>query len=129
MNCDGALIERVLQNLLENAGKYAGSAARIAIGARVGADGLEVEISDSGPGIPADQLPHIFNKFTRGDKESAIPGVGLGLAICRAIIDIHGGRIWVESPPQGGAHFHFTLPLETVPEIDPETDEEMTDNP
>ncbi|ELV7529017.1 two-component system sensor histidine kinase KdpD [Edwardsiella ictaluri] len=129
VNCDGALIERVLQNLLENAGKYAGNTASIAILARVGADGLEVEVSDSGPGIAAEQRPHIFNKFTRGDKESAIPGVGLGLAICRAIIDIHGGRIWVESPPQGGAHFHFTLPLETVPEIDPETDKEMTDNP
>lgn len=60
----------------------------------------------------------IFDKFSRGNKESAIPGVGLGLAICRAIIDVHGGRIWVEKSKDGGASFHFTLPLEAAPDID-----------
>lgn len=125
--CDGALLERVLQNLLENAGKYAGGTAAITISARVTAEGLEVEVSDNGNGIANAQRQQIFNKFTRGDKESAIPGVGLGLAICRAIIEVHGGKIWLECPPDGGAHFHFTLPLQAAPEIEPETDVEMTD--
>lgn len=89
--------------------------------------GLEVEVSDDGNGIANAQRQQIFNKFTRGDKESAIPGVGLGLAICRAIIEVHGGKIWLECPPDGGAHFHFTLPLQAAPEIEPETDVEMTD--
>ena len=62
----------------------------------------------------------IFDKFSRGNKESAIPGVGLGLAICHAIIDVHGGRIWVEKSQEGGASFHFTLPLEKAPEIEGE---------
>lgn len=125
VNCDGNLIERVLQNLLENAGKYAGQNAQISIRARADADAwLEVIISDNGPGIRAEKLSTIFNKFTRGENESAIPGVGLGLAICRAIIDVHGGKIWAENTPGGGAGFHFTLPLEPLPHIDEETNED-----
>lgn len=112
VNCDGNLIERVIQNLLENAGKYAGSESPLTIRAQASEHWLEVEIEDRGAGIPSEQLQLIFNKFTRGDKESAIPGVGLGLAICRAIIEVHGGKIWAENIAQGGACFHFTLPLE-----------------
>ncbi|STQ71915.1 two-component system sensor histidine kinase KdpD [Hafnia alvei] len=120
VNCDGSLIERVIQNLLENAGKYAGLESPLAIRARASEDWLEVEIEDRGNGIPAEQLQLIFNKFTRGDKESAIPGVGLGLAICRAIIEVHDGKIWAENIAQGGACFHFILPLEAPPDIEDE---------
>ncbi|KFK95148.1 MULTISPECIES: two-component system sensor histidine kinase KdpD [unclassified Serratia (in: enterobacteria)] len=120
INCDGSLLERVFTNLLENANKYAGAEAMIGIRARTLPDWLEVEVWDSGPGIPADQKQLIFDKFSRGNKESAIPGVGLGLAICRAIIEVHGGRIWAENGANGGASFRFMLPLEAPPEVDNE---------
>ena len=112
VNCDGSLLERVFTNLLENANKYAGTEATIGIRARTLPEWLEVEVWDNGPGIPADQLQLIFDKFSRGNKESAIPGVGLGLAICRAIIEVHDGRIWAENGANGGASFRFVLPLE-----------------
>lgn len=118
INCDASLLERVFINLLENAHKYAGHAALLGIRAEVKGEWLNVDVWDNGPGVTIGQENLIFDKFSRGNKESAIPGVGLGLAICRAIIDVHGGRIWVEKRQEGGASFRFVLPLEKVPEID-----------
>ena len=69
----------------------------------------------------------IFEKFTRGKKESDTPGVGLGLAICRAIVEAHKGRIWAENVPAGGARFVFTLPLGTPPTLAYLPDEERPD--
>ncbi|MGQ8773177.1 two-component system sensor histidine kinase KdpD [Serratia sp. NA_112.1] len=120
VNCDGSLLERVFTNLLENANKYASYDATIGIRAHTLPEWLEVEVWDDGPGIPEGKLQLIFDKFSRGNKESAIPGVGLGLAICRAIIEVHGGRIWAENGANGGARFRFVLPLEKPPEIDSE---------
>jgi len=114
---DATLIERVLYNLLENAGKYTPSGTVIRIAAEVSGDQLLVTVSDSGPGVPQSQREAIFDKFTRGSRESATPGVGLGLAISRAIIEAHRGRIWVEDNAAGGARFCFTLPLGTPPEM------------
>ncbi len=118
INCDASLLERVFINLLENAHKYAGHAALLGIRAEVQGEWLNVDVWDNGPGVTIGQEDLIFDKFSRGNKESAIPGVGLGLAICRAIIDVHGGRIWVEKRQEGGASFRFVLPLEKAPEID-----------
>ena len=118
IHVDGPLFERVLINLLENAAKYAGAKALIGIAAGVDTQTLRLEIWDTGPGIPAGQERAIFDKFARGNKESAIPGVGLGLAICQAIVDVHGGTISAENRPEGGARFCVTLPLETPPELD-----------
>ena len=73
---------------------------------------------DNGPGIPAGQEEAIFAKFARGSKESAIPGVGLGLAICEAIVEVHGGTISAANRPEGGASFYVTLPLEPPPQLD-----------
>jgi two-component system sensor histidine kinase KdpD len=73
-------------------------------------------VSDNGPGVPHGQHETIFEKFTRGSRESATPGVGLGLAISRAIVEAHRGEIWVEDNPTGGARFCFTLPLGTPPD-------------
>lgn len=115
VNCDASLIERVFINLLENAHKYAGARAQITIRAQASEDRLEISVTDNGPGIVAGGERHIFEKFSRGNKESAIPGVGLGLAICHAIIEVHDGRIWAENNPAGGAKFCFTLPLEKLP--------------
>lgn len=112
---DAMLIERVLYNLLENAGKYAPDDTLIRLAATVSGDDLLVTISDNGPGLAKGQEESIFEKFTRGARESATPGVGLGLAISRAILEAHHGRIWAENNPDGGARFCFTLPLGTPP--------------
>jgi two-component system, OmpR family, sensor histidine kinase KdpD len=114
---DATLIERVLYNLLENAGKYTPSGTVIRIAAEVSNDQLLVTVSDNGPGVPQAQREPIFDKFTRGSRESATPGVGLGLAISRAIVEAHRGRIWVEDNAGAGARFCFTLPLGTPPEM------------
>jgi two-component system sensor histidine kinase KdpD len=79
---------------------------------------MEIAVADDGPGLPSGLGERIFDKFTRGREESAVPGVGLGLAICRAIVEAHGGTIRAESPDAGGARFVFTLPLGTPPEIE-----------
>jgi two-component system sensor histidine kinase KdpD len=113
---DATLIERVLYNLLDNAGKYTPSGTVIQIAAEASRGQLLVIVSDNGPGVPEGQREAIFEKFTRGSRESATPGVGLGLAISRAIVEAHRGKIWVEDNPGGGARFCFTLPLGTPPQ-------------
>jgi two-component system, OmpR family, sensor histidine kinase KdpD len=120
---DGVLIERVLCNLVENAAKYTPPGSRIEIGATVADGELRVQVSDNGPGLPRDKLETVFDKFTRGAKESAQPGVGLGLSICRAIVQAHDGRIWAENRPEGGARFSFALPLLEPPARPPELEE------
>ncbi|MEW7314096.1 two-component system sensor histidine kinase KdpD [Buttiauxella gaviniae] len=117
IHVDGPLFERVLINLLENAVKYAGFQANIGIHAQPVADKLDLEVWDSGPGIPAGKERLIFDKFSRGNKESAIPGVGLGLAICQAIVEVHDGKIFAANRPEGGASFHVILPLPPAPEM------------
>ncbi|HEV2041462.1 MAG TPA: two-component system sensor histidine kinase KdpD [Casimicrobiaceae bacterium] len=114
---DATLIERVLYNLLENAGKYTPAGTVIRIAAEASGDQLLVTVSDNGPGVRQAQRETIFEKFTRGSRESATPGVGLGLAISRAIVEAHRGRIWVEDNAGTGARFGFTLPLGTPPEM------------
>jgi two-component system, OmpR family, sensor histidine kinase KdpD len=112
---DALLIERVLVNLLENASKYTPPGSRIILGAEIAGDQLAVSVSDNGPGLGAGREEAIFQKFTRGERESATPGVGLGLAICRAIVESHQGRIVASHQPGGGARFTFTLPLGNPP--------------
>jgi len=117
---DATLIERVLYNLLENAGKYTPDGTRVRLSAAVSGADLLVAVTDNGPGLPKGQEQSIFDKFTRGTRESATPGVGLGLAISRAIVEAHHGRIWAENASGGGARFCFTLPLGTPPSTPPE---------
>jgi two-component system sensor histidine kinase KdpD len=114
---DAALIERVLYNLIENACKYTPPDTLITLEGEVRGSDLLVSVSDTGPGIPKGQEEAIFEKFTRGSRESSTPGVGLGLAISRAIVEAHHGRIAVENRPTGGARFTFTLPLGTPPTV------------
>jgi len=114
---DAVSIERVLCNLLENAVKYTPAGSTVRIGAVMSGKRLLVTVMDNGPGLPAGQEEQIFEKFTRGARESATSGVGLGLAICRAIIEAHNGQIWAENNPAGGATFSFTLPLGNPPEM------------
>jgi len=118
VECDAVLIERVLANLLENAGKYTPAQTPVEILVRAMDDELLVSVRDHGPGVVKGQEDLIFEKFTRGHSESATPGVGLGLAICRAIVEAHRGRIWVEPTTPRGATFTFSLPLGTPPVVD-----------
>src|SRR6202166_79843 len=113
---DALLIERVLVNLLENASKYTPPGSNVTVVAEVIGDRLSVSVSDNGPGLPAGREEAVFQKFTRGVRESATPGVGLGLAICRAIVESHQGRIVGANRPGGGARVTFTLPLGIPPQ-------------
>lgn len=115
LNIDAVLLERVLCNLLDNIVKHAGPAASVVIAAQVVGDMVEVRIDDDGPGIASGMQEVIFDKFARGEATSTRPGVGLGLAICKAIIQAHGGRIHAENRPEGGARFAFTLALGSPP--------------
>ncbi|KQV45120.1 DUF4118 domain-containing protein [Massilia sp. Root335] len=127
---DAVLIERVLSNLLENAGKYTPAGSTITVSARQRGTWLDVVVADNGPGLPPGQEEAVFEKFARGERESAKPGVGLGLAICRAIVSAHGGTIRAANRPQGGAEFTFTLPLGTppaMPMLDAELEAEEQD--
>jgi two-component system sensor histidine kinase KdpD len=119
---DALLLERVLVNLLENASKYTPAGSTVTVSAEVVADRLDVSVSDTGPGLPKGQEEAVFQKFTRGDRESATPGVGLGLAICRAIVAAHQGTIVGVNRPGGGARFTFTLPLGNPPEATTEAE-------
>jgi two-component system sensor histidine kinase KdpD len=104
---DASLIEQVLTNLLENAARHTPPRTLIRLRAQVSGSELTVSVEDFGPGLPEGDLERIFQKFHRG--------AGLGLAICRAIVELHKGRIWAERLPGVGTAFRFTLPLETPP--------------
>ena len=121
---DAVLMERVFCNLLENAAKYTPPGSRIRVEADVEGDQAVISVSDNGPGLAPGSEEAIFEKFTRGDPESATPGVGLGLAICRAVVKFHKGRIWAENVPGGGARFVFTLPLGTPPTLEDHPEDE-----
>lgn len=119
---DDLLIEQVLVNLVENAAKYSPAGSPIELSARAEDDRLTMEIADRGPGLPPAELDRVFEKFYRSANSSGRAGAGLGLAICRGVIELHGGRIVAENRPGGGAVFRFWLPLASgQPEIpDPE---------
>jgi len=112
---DDVLIERVLVNLLQNAGKYTPAGSQVTLSARVEDDVVAVTVSDNGPGLSGDIEHKLFDKFTRGTFESPTPGVGLGLAICRSIVEAHGGQISARNLEPHGACFTFTLPCGTPP--------------
>ncbi|MGF6723867.1 two-component system sensor histidine kinase KdpD [Paraburkholderia sp. GAS41] len=124
LQLDAVLMERLFSNLFENAAKYTPADTPLVIGAeQIEEDGkplVRVTVDDTGPGLPVGMEARVFEKFTRGEKESAKPGIGLGLAICRAIVDAHGGTIGAVNriDHEGhieGARFWFTLPVETPP--------------
>jgi two-component system, OmpR family, sensor histidine kinase KdpD len=112
---DALLIERVLVNLLENAAKYTPPGTPVTVRASVDGGALSLVVEDRGPGLPAGREQALFEKFERGRKEGATSGVGLGLAICRAVVQAHGGQIRGDNAPGGGARFVITLPLGTPP--------------
>jgi two-component system sensor histidine kinase KdpD len=110
----------VLVNLLENAPTYTPAGSAIQIAARARSDSVAILVDDHGPGLPKGREARVFEKFERGQRESATPGVGLGLAICRAIVEAHGGTIEGHNREEAGAvqgaRFVITLPRGTPPE-------------
>jgi two-component system sensor histidine kinase KdpD len=107
---DGALMLQVFTNLLENGAKHTPPQTRIIIRASAAETYVRVVVDDTGPGLPGDP-ERLFDKFQRGRDEGNTAGAGLGLAICRAIVNLHGGRIEAAHRPGGGARFTFTLPV------------------
>jgi signal transduction histidine kinase len=109
---DAARIQQVLSNLVGNAVKFTPRGGRIAVTARQVDGEIRFGVIDTGPGIPPEQVPHIFGRFWQA-KPSDRRGIGLGLAIAKGIVEAHCGRIWVESQVGSGSTFSFTLPAIT----------------
>ncbi len=110
---DLSQIERVFINLISNAIKFTPSGGKITVSAAVESDKITFAVKDTGIGISKDDIHQLFNEFYRIENEinQNVKGTGLGLALCKKIIEAHGGRIWVESEPVQGSTFSFTLPL------------------
>jgi two-component system sensor histidine kinase KdpD len=112
---DAVLVEQVLINLIENAIKYTPLGSPIELSAVAISGGVEISVSDRGPGIPLAQRGQIFEKFQRLKPDASDGGTGLGLAICRGIVEAHGGHIGVDDRAGGGAVFRFVIPIDGVP--------------
>jgi len=114
VHADRTRIERVLDNLVDNAIKYSPDGGEVLISARVENGGILVAVRDRGIGIREEDIGKLFEPFQRLDNRpagSSIAGIGLGLVVCRRLVEAHGGRIWVESQEGKGSTFFFTLPL------------------
>jgi two-component system, OmpR family, sensor histidine kinase KdpD len=112
---DALLMERVFANLLENAAKYTPAGSRIRIEARAQPQELTIQVCDNGPGLPSGREQAVFEPFERGSREDARPGVGLGLALARAIVEAHQGTLSAEPGRAGGACFRINLPRRDPP--------------
>ncbi len=117
---DAHLLQRVFCNLLENAAKYSPTQSTIDIHISLTPAEVCVEIFNAGEGFPTDKIQELFKLFERGVQESTIPGFGLGLSICRVIIEAHQGRIWAFNPAKGGSCVGFALPRGTPPLVETE---------
>jgi PAS domain S-box-containing protein len=113
VHADQLRLERILYNLLENAVKYSPDGGKIRISARLENDHMVIGVSDEGIGISLHDQAKLFSPFERlaAQRLEGVKGIGLGLLVCRRLVEAHGGRIWVESEPGRGSTFYFTLPL------------------
>jgi signal transduction histidine kinase len=109
---DPERLTQVLRNLLANARRHAGPQGRVALSAATSGGGLEIRVDDDGPGIDPAERERVFDRFHRSEaaRERRSGGSGLGLAIARSIVELHGGRIWIEDSPLGGARVIFSVP-------------------
>jgi signal transduction histidine kinase len=108
--CDRDAIVRVLTNLLDNARKYSPPGSKVHVKVGVEGEVVRFSIADEGPGVPKAERAQVFERFRQLDDGSTKPGAGLGLYICRGLVEAHGGWIRVDDGPHGGAEFSFTLP-------------------
>ena len=111
VDADRERVVAVLRNLLGNADKYTPPGAEIILAAEAGTGYVTLRVRDNGLGLPADNLERIFDKCYRGPAARGVEGYGLGLYICRQVVAAHGGQIWAENHPRGGAEFSFTRPI------------------
>jgi signal transduction histidine kinase len=111
---DAERVLQVLANLLHNACKFTPAGGTVRVRAVTVATSVQISVSDTGPGIPREDLPRVFDRFWHDRRTSKIRSTGLGLAIARGIVEAHGGRIWVESTPGQGSTFTFTLPTSAI---------------
>jgi signal transduction histidine kinase len=112
-------IQRVLCNLVQNAIRHTPADGSVVVEVLDRGDEVQINVADTGEGIPYEDVPHIFDRFYRGDKARTRDtggGAGLGLAIAKRLVETHGGRIWINQPPEGGATFSFTLPKSPMPQ-------------
>jgi signal transduction histidine kinase len=107
---DPARLEQVLMNLLNNAIKFTPAGGRVTVELAELDDEVEVGIVDTGPGIAAEEMPLLFEKFSQTSSGKSGQGTGLGLVICRHLVEAHGGRIWAESDGRTGSRFAFRMP-------------------
>jgi two-component system sensor histidine kinase KdpD len=122
---DPVLVEQVFRNLLDNLLKYTPPTAAVELSARAVTGAVEVCVDDAGPGVPKESEARVFEKFYRGTHPGT-SGAGLGLAICRGIVEAHGGQLRVGASPLGGARFTLTLPLVGVAPVVPQESEVST---
>jgi two-component system sensor histidine kinase KdpD len=116
---DDILLEQVFVNLLENAARHTRPGTPVEISATAGSNEVVVQVADRGPGIPPGEEERVFEKFHRAGSTPG-SGVGLGLTICRGIVNAHGGRMWAEGRAGGGASFRFTIPITGTPPTRPQ---------
>ena len=118
---DPRLTATALAHLLENAAQYSPEGSAIGITARVEPEGLSLRVRDRGPGIAAADLPHLFERFYRGNASTArVSGTGMGLAIAKGRLAVERGRVWAENRPDGGAEFTLRVPTVTRHHAAPE---------
>jgi len=117
VSLDPTQMQRVVTNLAHNAIRYTPAGGTIRVAIRAGDDEIRVEVADDGEGIPAEDIPFVFDRLYRGEKSRTRQGdgTGLGLAIAKVIIEAHAGHLWVEHVQPHGARFVFTLPLTPMP--------------
>lgn len=132
VSADSTRLRRVLENVVENSVRHRdGDRLVVAICVKREEDWAQITVKDDGPGIPADVLPHVFERFFKADRSPGSEGSGLGLAIAKSLVEAHGGRIDAECPEQGGTRVLITLPLdeEDLDEPVDEPVEEPADEP
>ena len=111
INGDPIRLERILYNLVDNAAKYSPPESEIKIKIERGETGIAVSVSDKGIGMPEDRISELFEPFKRlVDQSEHAKGLGLGLVVCKRLVEAHGGKIWAESDAGKGSTFYFTLP-------------------
>jgi signal transduction histidine kinase len=115
IRADGRRVRQIVFNLVSNAVKFTPAAGRVEVSARLDDDRVEIAVADSGPGIAANELEAIFEEFTQATGSKQAEGTGLGLPLSRKLVELHGGRLWVDSTSGTGATFRFTLPVSSFP--------------
>ena len=122
---EGTYVEQIVRNLLGNAAKYTPAGTKVVIDARRDDSVVEIRVTDDGPGIPDESLRRVFDLFYRDpDSARAVAGSGIGLFVCRSLVEAMGGRMWALRPPGGGSEFGFTLRVLEADELDAEEPDE-----